>query len=637
MATLSKIRSHGVLLLVIVGLAMLAFILGDFLHSGSTFFHRNRENAAVISGNKVNIQDFDNTRKQLEETYKMQNLNVSDNAVQQQIRNQVWEWFLLENTFGEEAETIGLNVTAEEQNAQIRSIVYQIKQSIKNPELANAYIYNPSYWACWEREARLGLLQQKYYSLLNSLVRANSLDAKFAFNARQADVNVEYAFKPYYAIPDSLVSVSNADIKALYNLHKEGFKQEPYRVISYVTFDIVPSEADYKDVEKFMKNLQEEFNTTDDIASLVNSNSNIPFSGIDYSEETIPAQYKDFAFAKNAKAGQVTELLFDNNTYSMARIVKAGYSLPDSIELRFIATEEGQEDQTGWVKVSDMNQEFAESALNCKKGARFTTNSGNQTYEVLDISKATPKVQLAILERTVNPSSNTNTAIYNKVNQFIIENGTEEKFMATVKEQDLNLLTDYKLTKTTENIGTLKEARQIVKWAFTAKEGEISNFKCDDKYVVALLTKANDNKYRSIDEVKNTLIAEAINDKKAELILRDAKDVQTLEEAAKLFGTEIQTAEHINLSSIQFGNSGPELAVIGTAMTMADNTVSEPIKGNLGVYVIKTGVKVIANNEIDLEAEKKQLTQRSAYMVLQQFTRPILNNAKITDNRINFY
>lgn len=666
MATLQKIRNHGVALLIIVGLAMLAFILGDFLNSGSSFFNRSRENIAVISGHEVHYREYEAAKEQLTEVAKMQGQNPNDEAAQSQIRNQVWQMLMMDYTLGDEAEKIGLAVTADElselciganphriiQNvfadangnldrAQLVRFLNQMNQPAEDAQQAEAIRTYKSYWMYWEKVVRLTQLQDKYTALVQSLIRPNSLDAQFAFNARQADVNVEYVCKPYYTVADSLVRVSGADIKKLYNLHKESYKQTPNRAISYVAFDIVPSEEDFKATEDLMKSLEDEFKTTDDIAMVVNPNSDIMFDGRDYSAQTVPAQYKDFAFAKGAKAGQVTELNFADDTYSMARIVKAGYSLPDSVELKFIATEEGQEDQElGWYMASELTKEIAEPAFHGKKGTRFTVAAGlgTQTFEILEISKPTPKVQLAILERKVTPSSKTYSALYNAAKQFIVSNNTEEKFLTASNERNLTVIPQYNLNKNTENVGTLTSSRPIVRWAFEAKEGDVSDvFECGNQFIVAVLTEVKDGEYRSIEDVRAELIVEAANNKKAELIMKDLEDVQTLEEAAEKLGVQVETAEHINLNSYRFGNNGPEPAIIGTAMIMADNTVSEPLQGNMGVYVIKTGVKVIASNEIDIAAEKEQLAQRNAYMIPYQAISLVESEAEVTDNRANFY
>lgn len=632
MATLQKIRNHGPLLLIIVGIAMLAFILGDFLNSSSSFFNRNRDKIAVISGNDISFRDFEVSKEHLSRFYEMQNQNISSEIAQQQIRNQVWQWYLLENTFGEEAKAAGLRVTEEE--------LMRI-----NPAFAQPNLYNPSYITCLKRGTSIELMQQKYFMLFRGLMRTNSLDAKFAFNARQADVNVEYVCKPYYMIPDSLVTVSSSDIKNYYKLHKEEFKQEPYRTISYIAFDIVPSETDFKEAAELMDKLQEEFKTTENIASFVNSYSDVPFSyDQDYSEESVPAQYKDFAFAKGAKAGQVTELTFEDNVYSMARIMKAGYSLPDSIELQLITNEEETEAQSFWYPISVLKQEQTTDVFDkiclSKKGEQvvLSVRGEERPFKVLDKSPATPKVQLAILERKVTPSDNTTNAISSEISQFIVDNNTEEKFIAAAKEQDLNYISDYKLTKNTENIGSFENSRRIVQWAFDAKEGQISeSYRCNDQYIVALLTEANENEYIPMEEIQSYIVMDVINNKKAELLMSDAENVQTLEQAAEIFGTNIETAEHINLASSRFGNKGAEPAVVGTAMATADNTIAGPIQGNVGVYYIKTGAKVIANNEIDIEAEKTQLTQNKLNTMAQYLMSEIISNAKIEDNRINFY
>lgn len=666
MATLQKIRNHGVALLVIVGLAMLAFILGDFLNSGSSFFNRSRENIAVISGHDVHYTEYEAAKDQLVEVAKMQGQNPNDDAAQSQIRNQVWQMLMMQYTLGDEAQAIGMDVTADElselciganphhiirsvfadangnlDRAQLVRFLNQMNQEVEDPQQAETIKTYKTYWMYWEKVVRLTQLQDKYTTLVRSLVRANKLDAQFSFNAGQADVNVEYVCKPYYMIADSLVHVSNADIKKLYNQHKESYKQTPNRAISYIGFAIEPSQFDFEASENLMKSLEDEFKTTDDVAMVVNPNSDVMYDGRDYSVETVPAAYKNFAFGAGAKTGAFMGLTFEDNTYRMARIMKAGYALPDSVELRFIATEEGQEDQDlGWYTADNLNKDIAQKAFHGKKGDKFTVPAGmgEQTFEILEVSKPTAKVQLAILERKVTPSSKTYSILYNQAKQFVVNNNTEEKFLAAAGEQNLIVTPQYNLGKNTENIGSLIASRPIVRWAFEAKVGQVSDvFECGDQFVVAVLTEVNDGEYRSLDEVRAELTLEAMNNKKANLIMREAKDITSLEQAAEQWGVAVQNAEHINLNAYRFGNNGSEPAIIGTAMAMEDNTISEPIKGNMGVYIIKTGVKVVANNEADIEGTKAQLNQRNAYMIPYQALSLIESEAQITDNRANFY
>ena len=668
MATLQKIRNHGVLLLVIVGAAMLAFILGDFLNSGSSFFNRSRENVGTIAGHDVHYTEYEAAKEQLTEVYKIETGRSDfDEELSSQIRNQVWQMMLMDYCLRAEGKKIGMDVTADELSElcigehpheliagrraffdetgnfnrdYLVRFLASLEQDAETPEQAANLKQAKNYWMYWEHAVRLTCMQEKYTNLLQSLIKANSIDAKYAFNARQESVTAEYVMQPFYAVADSLVKVSNSDIKKLYSQHKKEYKQTPNRAIAYVAFDIKPSEQDFADTKKLMEDLQEEFKTTDDVALVVNTNSDIMYDGRDYSETTIPEQYKDFAFAKGAKAGDVTELRFADDTYSMARLMQVGYSLPDSVCLKAIASQEGQEDtELGWFTADKLNKNISEPAFAGKRGTRFTVAQGlgEQTFEVIDISKPTPKVKIAILERNVTPSSKTYSVIYNNAKQFIVNNPTEDAFRAAAAEQGLTVHPQFNLNKNTEKVADLKASRTIVRWAFDAKEGQVSDvFECGNQFVVAVLTEANDGEYRSLEAVRAELTVEATNNKKAEYIKKQLAGITSLQEAAEILGKPVQTAENVTLASFRFGNAGNEPAVIGTALALAEGELSEPVQGRTGVFVLKAGAKTVAEGELNVENEKQQLVSRVAYMIPYQAISLLQEQADVEDNRANF-
>ena len=665
MASLQKIRNHGALLIAIVGLAMLAFILGDFLNSGSSFFNRSRENVGVIEGQKVHYTEYEAAKDQLTEVYKIESGRSDfDEDTYSQIRNQVWNMFVMDYTLRAQADKIGMDITPDELTELcVGENIHQIlrsrrafmdengqfsREAVKNLIAAineggedaaqNANLQQAkTYWLYWEKAVRISYMQEKYTNLLQHLLKVNSLEAEYAFNGRQNGVSAEYVMQPYYTVADSLVKVKESDIKALYAQHKEQFKQTPNRAIKYVTFDIVPSEDDFKAAETLMNNLQEEFKTTEDVSLVVNTNSDIMYDGRDYSEQTVPAQFKEFAFAKGAKAGQCTEILFENNTYAMARIMQAGYSMPDSVELKAIV-EDGEDQELGWFKATDLPKNIAEPALAGKRGERFTVavGMGEQTYEIMEIGKPTPKVKLAILAREVTPSSKTYSAIYNSAKQFIVENNNAEALEAAAQEAGMTIMPQYNLTKNTDKVGQLKASRPIVRWAFEAKEGAVSDvFECGQQFVVATLTEVNDGEYRPMDAVRAELTYEATNNAKAAYIAKQLKDVENLEEAAKIMNQPIQHVDRVALSDSRFGNAGMEPAVIGAAIAQGENVLSEPIKGNMGVFVVKTGAANNLEAAFDAQSEKAQLGGRYAYLPYQAM-QLLEDNADITDNRANF-
>lgn len=665
MASLQKIRNHGAALIVIVGLAMLAFIMGDFLNSGSSFFNRNRENVATIAGHDVHYTEYENAKSQLEEVYKIEfGMNSLSEEAAAEVRSNVWQTLVLDYTLRAEGKKLGMSVTNDElselcigqnphQMIASRRAFYDpatgqfsrenligflssLEQAEDNAQLQEA----KNYWLYWEKMVRISYMQEKYASLLHSLVGANSLDAKYAFDARQISVNADYIYLPYNQVADSLVKVSESDVKNLYKKYKSTYKQEPNRNLAYVVFPVVPSEDDYQQTERLMQNVEEEFRTTDDVALVVNTNSDLMYDGRDYSENTIPARYKEFAFHKGAKVGDFMPLSFEDNVYAMARIMECGYSKADSVELKALATEEGQEDaELGWFKASDLPKQIAEPAFAGKRGTRFTVSmgQGEQQFEILEISPATPKVKVAILEREVTPSSKTYSILYNQAKKFIVENNNADAMLAAARENGMNVIPALNVQAMNENINGLKSSRPIVRWAFEAKQNQVSDvFECGESFVVAALTEVNDSEYRTLDQVRSALENEAKNNAKAKLLMADLKGVESLEDAAKAKNVEVKNVVNLSLMTRQFGGRPGEYSVIGTAVAQAQGETSAPIQGKSGVYMVKTLSKTVAEGEMDMEQEKSRLGQTYSRSIVSGLMQTLTDKANIKDNRINF-
>ena len=668
MTTLQRIRNHGIILLIVVGVAMLAFILGDFLNSGSSFFNRSRENVGVIAGHKVHYTEYEAAKDQLTEVYKIESgSNDINEELGMQIRSQVWQMMLMDYTLREQAQAIGMDVTAEElsnlcigenphqlitqrrafydetgkfNRFALINFLNSLAQEPETQEQAANMQQAKNYWMYWENAVRLTHMQDKYVNLLSQLLTANPLDAKYAFDARQTTVNVEFVQQPFFAVADSLVKVTDADIKKLYNAQKEQYKRTPNRSLVYVGFPIEPSEADFSEVEKLMKTLENDFQTKEDVATIVNSNSDILYDGRDYSETTIPAEYKEFAFGKGVKKGQYTELTFANDTYSMARIMECGYSKPDSVKLVLVANGEGTEDvELGWFQASELQKTIADPAFAGRKGSTFTVSSGmgEQTFKIADKSNPTPKVKLAILSRKVTPSSKTYGILYNEAKQFIVNNNSIDSLRQSAQELGLSVTPAFALDANADKVNDLKNSRPIVRWAYEATVGDLSDvFECGNQFVVAALTEINDGEYRTLNEVRAELQMQALADKKADYIINQLNGVTTLEAAAELFDAEIQSAEGISLASYRLGAAGVEPAVIGAALALESNTTSAPVKGNMGVYMVRIGEKTVAEGELNAEQEIQQLNMRISYSAPYQAIALIEENAEVEDNRARF-
>lgn len=668
MTTLQSIRNHGTILLIVVGIAMLAFILGDFLNSGSSFFSKNLQNVAEIAGHKVHYTEYEAAIDQLTEAYKIETRSNDINEdMSIQLREQAWQMIVSDYTMREQAKQIGMEITSDElsdlcfgththpiirqsrtfsngnggfDQANLINFLGSLKQTPESAEQAQSIEQAKKCWNYWENAVRISHMQEKYTDLFSNLITVNPLEAKYSIEARNTTVDVQYVQQPYIAVADSLVTVADSDIKDLYNKQKQLYKQKPNRSIEYVAIPIAPSAEDFAEVEKLFKSLENDFKTIEDVATIVNSNSDILYDGRDYSAETVPAEYKDFAFGNGAKKNACTEIQLTDNTYAIARIMDCGYSKSDSVKLVMVATEEGSEDvELGWFKSTDLQKNISEPAFNGKKGETFTVSNGmgEQTFKIADKSPATPKVKLAILSRNVTASNNTYNKLFNQAKQFVVANNHADSIRKAATEKGWTTVPAHALTENTYKVNNIKSSRDIVKWAFSAEKGQVSDvFECGDQFIIAGLIEINDGEYIPIETVRADLTIQVMNKKKADYITGQIKSVKTLEDAAKLFATEVKTADSISLITPQLGAAGVEPAVIGTALTLTPNTISKPIVGNNGVYLITVGEKRVSDTPINVEEEIKQLSMYTAYTKSSSAIQLLQEKAEIKDNRARF-
>ena len=704
MATLEKIRSKGVLLVVVVGLALLAFIVGDFLNSGSSYFNQSREIVAEIAGEDINIKEYQAAIDQMTEVYKIETGNADlGEEINAQLRNSVWETMVNEKILNAEAEKIGLAVSADElsdrligknihplimqrrafmgqdgqfSRAQLVQFLNSLEQTPANEEMRQQIAQAKSYWLFWEKTVKTNILQEKYNTLIAKAVTANSLEAKMSYESKKSNVDVAYVVQPYYMVSDSLVKVSSSDIKDRYNKEKEQFKQDANCDLNYVAFDIKPLAEDFQEAEKWINGLSEEFKTTDDVVGLVNSNSDVMYDGRNYSDKTVPFNLKDFAFG--GKSGDVMGPVFENNTYTMARIMESGIMQSDSVKLRhiFLVTkDEAKTDsivnainkgadfaalakqfsaveqtaanggEIGWIQdgVQGIDKEITSAAFSKKVNEVFTIKNaqGVQIMQVMDKTPARRKVKLAILERKVIPSSKTYSKIYNDAKEFAAELDAD-KFESKAKEKGYIVRPATSILKTADKIADIPQSRQIIRWAFKSDKGDVSDvFDCGTQFVVVMTNAVNEKGYSPIEKVSDMLKAEIIKDKKAELMIKNLSEqlakTPTLEGFAASINDSVKVAGAVNFGSFQFGMAGFEPAVIGKSSVIALNKVSEPIKGNAGVYVIRTSNKQENPQPFDAKMEIMQLNSRLSYSLPYSIVQDMKDNADLVDNRMNFY
>ena len=365
MATLEKIRSKAGLLVLVVGLALFAFIIGDFLNSGSTYFRQSQERIAEIDGEVIKIQDYQARVDEMTEIYKMQSGSASlPEEYMTQIRQSVFDGMVQEIVLDEATEKLGMVVGPEElfdmvQGENISPLIQQMQMFV-NPQtgafdksaLLNflkqidadniaAYpaeqqaqlLQAQNFWLFWEKNIKRQRLESKYTTLLSKAISANALDAKAAYDEAAENSDIVYAMQSYSTIPDSTIAVSNSEIKQLYEQRKESYKQKASKVIDYIAVDIRPSKEDYDKVQADIESIKSELETTDRVADLVNENSEVPYVDAFFTENSFDAELKQFA--TTAEVGAIYGPVFENDKYRLFKLVDKT-NAPDSVKVSHI-------------------------------------------------------------------------------------------------------------------------------------------------------------------------------------------------------------------------------------------------------------------------------------------------------------
>jgi len=362
MATLEKIRSKAGLLIGVVGVALLAFVIGDFLKSGSTFFHQSKEKVVIVGGKSVSIQDYQAKVDEMAEVYKRraQTTTVTE-EMQNSIREQVFNDLVNNIILKEESDKIGMTVGKDElsdmiigdnispmilqmpdfQNPQTgafdKNMLLQFLQTIEsdqydnNPEFKAQLLEAKSYWLFWEQTIKQQKLQSKYSVLLGNAISSNAIEARNAFEEKKISIGFDYVVQGYQSLPDEEFTIADSDIKSLYNARKNAYKQDKQQVISYIAVDIVPSREDDAAIYSQLSELRPAFEEPNiDVTAMVNENSDLKFIDAYMAKSELRDDMQ--TFVDNANVNDVSMPVLFEGAYVMFKLVGTTVA-PDSVNI----------------------------------------------------------------------------------------------------------------------------------------------------------------------------------------------------------------------------------------------------------------------------------------------------------------
>ena len=364
MAALGKIRKRGVILVIIIGLGLFAFIAEEAVRSCEATKNQQRQQIGEVLGNKVSVQDFQLLVDQYQEVLKMTQGrdNFSEEELNQ-IKYQVWNQYISEQIIEDEAAKVGLTVTDEEmQNimkegtnpmlmqspfvnqqtgrfdvTQLTKFLADYKKNSSNPQLAESYERIYKYWQFIEKQLRSQTLAQKYQSLIAGCLISNPVSAKMSFEGQNKEADIILASLPYSSINDNDVQISDADLKAKFDEEKEQFKQTiESRDIKYVSFQVVASAADRAELMKTMNDACAKLESGANPAEVVRkAQSQFAYTGVSATKRAYPT---DIAAKLDSMSVGQTLKPFETKMDNTINVVKLlGKTMaPDSIEYRQI-------------------------------------------------------------------------------------------------------------------------------------------------------------------------------------------------------------------------------------------------------------------------------------------------------------
>ncbi len=481
--------------------------------------------------------------------------------------------------------------------------------------------------------------------------------------------NITYVKIPYSSVNDNEVKVTDDDIKAFMQKHAASFSDDnDTRSIDFVSFDVKPSKEDTARPLDALKQIKSDFAATKDNENFVNNKSEDKFEKSWVNKRTFMSSASDsiLSLPLNGVYGPY----FENNFYKLTKLIEKK-DMPDSVKCRHIlirtkaqgkdvlpdsvakqridsiatAIKNGADFSALAAKYSDdpgsskkggeytfsvpqrtsLSKEFSDFIFDGKTGEKKTVHVENDNYtgyhyiEILDQKGMAPAYQLATITKSLYPDQNTVNAAFAKASAFAGKNTTAQAFDDAIKKENLSKRIGESVKVNDFTIQGIGPAREIIRWMYEAKLGEISPvFTLDNRFVVAKLASIQEKGLMAITATNRPQLEAMVKaDKKGEYLMNKYKSATSLESIAQGAGQQVQHADSINLGASFAPNLGFVPKVIGYTFdpSFATNKVSPPIKEQEGVFFIMVNNRW--NKTTDPKALESAMAQQKMIMEMQ--------------------
>ena len=681
MIRLDSIRKRSGLILVVVGLALFAFVIDP---SAFGVDYNSPDALGEVGDVEIEYNTFAQRVQTTIDAQRVSNPNVNVD----QIRNSVWNQVVRETILNNQYNNLGLEVTSTElfdivqgdnpypaivnsfktEDGQFnrRGLLQYLKEDINNDETGGAL----ERWLKFEKDLLKERQNNKYNALVAKGMSVSDWEAQLTKKHQSEVRNVSFIQIPFHNIPDSLISITESDLKSYIKKNSSKYQQASSRSIEYVVFNVNPSDEDRKDAEDWIKDIKSDFYKAENDELFVRKNSDIPNPVVFVAKAELTDEIKSLS---SAKVGTIIGPYKLANTFRLAKLVDKA-SRPDSVKARHILittndadakidsikniiskgqsfaelAEKFSQDQTtslkggapGWITEGEMPSKFTESCFTGRTGNLIIAkdNYGTHLIEVLDKSKSLEKYKVAYLDRQITYSSRTYQNIFAQAGRFAAENSNYEQFDASASAENLSKRIADELQESTISIPGLENPRKLVKWAYNSEVGDVSDvFEFENKIVVATLTSIKKDGLKDLEDIRAEVETLVRNQKKSEILIEEISSYSSINEISSNYGSKIKSVQGLNFSSTQVPNLGDQPEFVGATFAVEEGQESEVFASKNAVFVLKVDKVIPAAENSDFSNAKNSiinnLKSRSSYQVYQA----LVELFDVKDNRAKFY
>ena len=591
MAILGQIRKRSFVLIVVIGMALFAFVIsGVFVGSGLS----QNQTIGEVNGEKIDYETFNLLVQQTQDFYGLDLINAV---------NYAWEVGIKNTVLTQELDKLGINAGKD----QLEQIVSAEPSIVSNPEFQNEiglfdftkfsrYInqlksMNPTAYNSWkiqEQNVIASAKQKIYFNLITSSITYTDVESNLEYHLENDKVTIDYIKIPFNEIPDSIFKITNSQISNFIKKNKNNYIIDPSRIIEYVFVPDVASPLDennirtnlesirdgiiqYNDVSKLVDSI-EGFKDAKNIVEFVETYSEKPYDSIYKTRDQLSDNFRDILYG--LRKGKTFGPYKDGNYYVLSKMI-----------------DKKREGGVNKVLLANIHQQIVPS-----------NESSNQNYRLASQIEFDAKTNLSLDQ-----------------NNYYVEN------YETINPYD-------------SGIPGISDSRSVIKWIYdeSTKVDEIKRFTLTEGYLIGIIKEINKERLPGVGDVSDNVKNEILKKIKFDYIKKKYK-TPTIESIAEDYNMDIQRASAVTQYDPVLVGAGAEPYIIGASFALEPGEVSNLLLGKEGIYIIHSISKEIAEDLNLNSAISRSLSDREIERISSLIPEVLESSADIKDNRSLYY